>query len=104
LGNGTTSLVWFEGKVGTYKGRNYSAVNIPKNGLVVPLTDGSAAKIYGNSNVAEIFRRPTISVSGQDNMNLSAGLAHGAASALAGGSPVGQRWWIGLLIKWGRGE
>jgi RHS repeat-associated protein len=83
LGNGSTSLVWFEGKVGKYKGRQYSKFTPAKDGTVVPLAGGGAARIYRDGN-REYTGGPAqvTSIPGEDSRNLGAGLVSGAVSAV----------------------
>ncbi|MDQ1637732.1 MAG: hypothetical protein QOF62_1071 [Pyrinomonadaceae bacterium] len=96
LGNGTTSFVWFKGKVGKYNGRQYSRFDPGKTGTVIPLVGGGSARIYQNGN-REYMGGPAkiTSIRGQDNLNLSAGLVHGTASSLASFNPV-----AGAAVNW----
>ena len=53
LGNGKASIVWFEGEVGKYKGRQYKPIDFGKSSsMVVNLVGGSRVQIFqdGRSN------------------------------------------------------
>jgi RHS repeat-associated protein len=83
---------WFNGnKVG----KGFTPFIPAKDGTDIVLRDGGSARIWGNGSRQYFPAAPAITVTGQDNLNLSAGLAHGAATAFVNGSPVGQ-----LVVDW----
>ncbi len=58
LGNGEASIVWFEGKFGKYKGRQYSAINFGKSSsIVVTLVGGSEVEIFKSGGIDPLSRR-----------------------------------------------
>ncbi|HEV7746081.1 MAG TPA: RHS repeat-associated core domain-containing protein [Pyrinomonadaceae bacterium] len=89
--DGQRTYRWFNGKIG----KGYTAVKFDKSGSrTITATDGTQVKISNRGIIRQtVYAGPSGeggSSSGHDALNLAAGHAHGIASALAGGSPVGQ--------------
>jgi RHS repeat-associated protein len=67
--------VWFEGKK---VGKGFTAFTPAKDGTVIGLKDGTAARIYGNGNREYIGAPAKITISGQENLNAAAGMFDGS--------------------------
>jgi len=78
---------WFNGdKVG----KGFTAFTPGKDGTVIALANGGGARIY-RDGAQQTWGGPGGGGHfNNDNLNLAVGHAHGMASAVAGGSPVGQ--------------
>ena len=68
-------FVWFEGnKVG----KNFHVFTPERGGTVINLIDGTAARLWRNTNRVDILPRvPGIAINGQDRVNAAAGMFDG---------------------------
>lgn len=70
LGNGEASIVWFNGKAGTYKGRQYTPLNFGKaSSRVITLVGGKLVEIFKNGKIDENYQQRATGPSPKEKQN-----------------------------------